>query len=445
MPEIHTPDILSRLGISQLSEMQRNAVSVITANADTVLLAPTGTGKTLAFLLPLVSALDSEKAEPQALVLSPTRELAEQTFSVFTRMGTPLRACCLHGGRPAMDEHRQLNNIQPQLIVGTPGRINDHLDKGNFAADGIRMLVIDEFDKMLELKFQDELGRIVRRLTGVRRSVLVSATDAPEIPAFMGLTRRRPVVLDYLSPSSSRQKARITHYIVRSPQRDKLETLRMLLSKFGQQQAVVFVGYRESVDRVGQFLRGQGYSVSLFHGGMEQRERERSLYLFAGGAANVLVSTDLSARGLDIPTLRHVVHYHQPARPEDYLHRCGRTGRWDQNGDSYLILAPGETEPQYEGVDFEEYDLRPPYAPPAPSKWASVYIGKGRKDKLSKGDVVGFLCKQGGARRDDIGRIDMGEHWAYVAVLRSRVRQIISQCQGEKIKKLSTKIELMKP
>lgn len=442
---MNTTDILlANLGIKELSDMQINAGEIIQDNSHVVLLAPTGTGKTLAFLLPLIKALEVENKNVQALILSPTRELAEQTFNVLSRMKSPLRVVCLHGGRPAMDEHRLLKASNPQVLVGTPGRVNDHMDKENFKADTITFLVIDEFDKMLELKFQDELERIISRLTGVNNCVLVSATNAKEIPDFVGFRHHSPIYLKYLGVKEVSVPTTIQHFVVHSSQKDKLDTLRRLLCKLEGEQAVVFVGFRESVERVGNFLKEQGFHCSLFHGGLEQEERERALYMFAAGTTNVLVSTDLSARGLDIPTLRNVIHYHLPIHCEDYLHRCGRTGRWERDGNSFILLGPEEEEPVIPNVIFVEYVLNPPFPPPAEPQWVTVYIGKGKKDKLSRGDVVGYLCKQGGAKPEDLGRIDVRDYYTYVAIRRVKYRQTLQRCVGEKIKKMSTRVELMK-
>ena len=435
--------MLAKLGIPQLSEMQFNAVETIRNNKNVVLLSPTGTGKTLAFLLPLLEKLNPQEDLPQAVILSPTRELAKQTHAVLVKMKSPFRVSCVYGGRPAMEEHRQMSRLKPQMVIGTPGRVLDHIDKANFAVDKVQFLVIDEFDKMLELKFQAELSAIIERLPSVSSNVLVSATNSDAIRQFGPFVKHHPVVLNYLGENKESLPPSIQHYIVHSPVKDKLETLCHLLRSLRGESAVVFVNYREAAERVGAYLKGQGFVCSVFHGGLEQDKRERVLFLFAGGAANVLVSTDLSARGLDIRSLRHIVHYHLPVHPEDYLHRCGRTGRWDDDGDSFLLLGPEETIPEYANVSFAELTLKSPVPAPQLPLWQTIYIGKGKRDKISRGDVVGFLCKQGGAKADDIGRIDVRERYTYVSVKRSRCRQIMSQCANEKIKKQKTCIEIV--
>ena len=336
-----------------------------------------------------------------------------------------------------------MSRLKPQMVIGTPGRVLDHIDKANFAVDKVQFLVIDEFDKMLELKFQAELSAIIERLPSVSSNVLVSATNSDAIRQFGPFVKHHPVVLNYLGENKESLPPSIQHYIVHSPVKDKLETLCHLLRSLRGESAVVFVNYREAAERVGAYLKGQGFVCSVFHGGLEQDKRERALFLFAGGAANVLVSTDLSARGLDIRSLRHIVHYHLPVHPEDYLHRCGRTGRWDDDGDSFLLLGPEETIPEYANVSFAELTLKSPVPAPQLPLWQTIYIGKGKRDKISRGDVVGFLCKQGGAKADDIGRIDVRERYTYVSVKRSRCRQIMSQCANEKIKKQKTCIEIV--
>lgn len=435
--------ILNNLGLEQLSPMQENAVALIRNNINAVVLAPTGSGKTLAFLLPLIETINTESDDLQALILSPTRELALQTHNVLKAMKTSCRALCCYGGRPAMDEHRQMASLKPHIIIGTPGRLNDHIDKQNFNTATIKTLVVDEFDKMFELKFQDEVEALLGQLPGRQRCILVSATDMKEIPEFVAFRHRPPAVLNYLDKRHAAARG-ITHLVVHSPQKDKLETLHQLLCSLGEEQAVVFVNYREAVERTGQYLAEQGHSVSLFHGGLEQQDRESALSLFRNGSVNVLVSTDLSARGIDVPTLQNVIQYHLPLNREAYIHRCGRTGRWDEEGRSYLILGPEEKMPDF-NEEFHPLELQPPYPAPAKPQWVTIYIGRGKKDKLSKGDIVGFFCKTGGMKGQDIGAIDIRERFAYVAIRKSVANSVLRNIAGEKIKKMSTRIEQIKP
>ncbi len=434
-----TEDILTNLNFSQLSEMQRNAIELIRNNDNAVVLAPTGTGKTLAFLIPLAESIDISSDTLQAVVLAPTRELAIQTYDVLKRMKTPCRVLCCHGGRPAMAEHKQIDSTRPHIVVATPGRLNDHLDKGNMDGRSVKTLVIDEFDKMLELKFQDEVAALLSKMPERERCVLVSATDMKEIPEFAAFRHCRPATLNCLGKRDS-SPANIRQYTVRSPQKDKLDTLGQLLCTLGDRQSIVFAGYREAVERIAQYLHGQKHSVAMFHGGMDQQDRETALSLFRNHSVNVLVSTDLAARGIDVSTLQNIVHYHLPNNAETYTHRSGRSGRWEADGTSYTILGPEEQLPDYY-ADMEDLPLNPPFAKPAKPQWTTLYIGRGKKDKLNKTDIVGFLCKAGGLKGRDIGGIDIYERHAYAAVRQSVAQSALCNIAGEKIKKMTTRIE----
>lgn len=437
MINMNTTHLLANLKIERLNPMQEAVGNAYAENKNLVVLSPTGSGKTLAFLLPLVQSLSPDVDVPQAVVLVPSRELALQIEGVFKSMNTSLRVMSCYGGRPAMDEHRTMRSLKPQVIIGTPGRMNDHLGKGNIEVEALRTLVIDEFDKCLEFGFQEEMSQVLAKLPALSRRVLLSATDCEEIPLFTGMDRM--VKLDFLGEGNLAE--RLDLRIVRSPEKDKLDTLYRLLCTLGEGSTLVFVNYRESVERVVAYLKSRKFPCDAFHGGMEQQDRERALYKFRNGSCPVMVSTDLASRGLDIPGIDHVVHYHLPLNEEAFIHRNGRTARWNASGASYLILHPEEQLPAYLPADTPEF-LLPELAPkPIKPCWTTLYIGKGKKDKLNKVDIVGFLCKKGGLSGGDIGRIDVKEHNVFVAVKRSKVRQLLSLVQGEKIKGLKTLIE----
>ena len=444
--------ILGKLHITQLNEMQQHAAEAITgSDGDVVLLSPTGTGKTLAYLLPLVQLLDADSNDVQALVITPGRELALQTDNVLKSMGCGLRSMACYGGRPTMDEHRVLKEVRPQIIIGTPGRLNDHLDKENISRYGIRYLVIDEFDKCLEMGFHAEMQKLIKSLPGLQRRILLSATNAEQIPQFVNMSKKGTLI-NFLSDDEQTSE-RVTLYEVRSPQKDKLETLRQLLLSLGDESSIVFLNYRDSVERVNSYLREQGFTTCHFHGGMEQRQREDMLYKFSNGSANILVSTDLASRGLDIPDIQNIIHYHLPESEEGYIHRVGRTARWNATGRTFFLLNSEEHIPEYvidhSPLNIEHYDPAQKMASgqssmvnvPAPPKNATLYIGKGKKDKISKGDIVGFLCKKGGLEPGDIGRIDVKDRYAYAAVKREKLQQVLRMAQGEKIKGIKTIME----
>lgn len=434
---------LSRLGVEKLNPMQE-AVGQAFAHSekDLVVLSPTGSGKTLAYLLPLILKIDTAADSLQAIVIVPGRELAMQSSQVLKDMRCGVRACACYGGRPAMDEHRMLLQQKPHIVFATPGRLNDHLDKENISETYIGHLVIDEFDKCLQMGFHAEMSRLLQRLPNVHRRLLLSATDAESIPDFVHLGHT--LKLDFLD-KENQVPARVHIYKVQSPERDKLETLRQLVLVFGSQSTIVFLNHRDAVERTAEYLQGKGFIVSSFHGGLEQKQRENALYKFSNGSANVLVGTDLASRGLDIPDIENIVHYHLPEGEDGYVHRVGRTARWDKQGNAYFILGPGEQIPEYikdEVADFELPDTKD--MTPQKPRMSTIYIGKGKKDKLSKGDIVGFLCKKGGLSNNDIGRIDVNERFTYVAVSRERAGQMLRLVQGEKIKGVKTVVELVR-
>lgn len=434
-------NVLNKLGVERLSKMQESAErAMLQDDKDIVVLSPTGTGKTLAYLLPLLQLVDAGNDNVQAVVIVPGRELALQSADVMKNACSGLRCCSCYGGRMAMDEHRMLRQQAPHVVFATPGRLNDHLDKGNICAEQIRYVVIDEFDKCLEMGFAGEMEEIMRKLTHVKSRMLLSATDAESIPRFvnMGHTIR----LDYLADGKS-VPDRVDMYKVRSIEKDKLKILSHTLRTFGSGSSIVFVNYRESVERVAAYLRDEGFSVSAYHGGLEQREREAALYMFANGSNNILVSTDLASRGLDIPFVENIVHYHLPENEDGYVHRVGRTARWDAGGRVFFILGPMEELPQYVNVEVIDYQL-PDNLPPVsfPLK-ATIYIGKGKQSKISKSDIVGFLCKKAGLKSSEIGRIDVKDRYSYVAVDAQKVSQVLRMANGEKIKGVKTIIELV--
>lgn len=436
-----TPQItqaLAHLKIESLNPMQESAIESWREGKDLILLSPTGSGKTLAYLLPLLETLKPEVKGVQAVVMVPSRELALQIDQVFKSMNTPYKVMSCYGGRPAMEEHRTMKGINPSVIIGTPGRMNDHLSKQNFEAADVQTLIIDEFDKCLEFGFQEEMATVIGQLPRLKRRYLLSATDAEEIPRFTGLNQT--LKLNFLSEEEPISQ-RIHIYKVMSPIKDKLETLYQLLCTLGSKSTLVFCNHRESVERVGKYLQSQKYPCGVFHGGMEQEDRERALYKFRNGSCHVLISTDLAARGLDIPEIENIVHYHMPIQEDGFIHRNGRTARWEAEGNSYIILHPEEQLPAYIQETPDIFNL--PEVIPSPSQpdFVTIYIGKGKKDKINKIDIVGFLAKKGNLKKEEIGRIDVKDHYAFVAVLRKKIKEVLKNIRNEKIKGVKTIVE----
>lgn len=440
MENISLNEILWKLHIDSLTAMQQTTIEEYRKGKDLVLLSPTGSGKTLAYLIPLVQSLTGDDCL-QAVVLVPSRELAMQIEQVFKSMGTGIPVMSCYGGRPAMDEHRTMNSLRPRVIIATPGRMNDHLNKENMDVSHVKTLVIDEFDKCLEMGFQDEMSQVIGQLPYLQRRFLLSATDAPAIPDFV--SDASFVKLNFLS-EGEQIPDRIQVYTVKSPEKDKLTTLSRLLCGLGEKSSLVFVNYRESVERVCHYLQQEGIACEMFHGGMEQRDRERALYKFSNGSCNVFVSTDLASRGLDIPDIDHVIHYHLPLNEDAYIHRNGRTARWDAEGNVFIILNPAEHLPEYIEQKPAEYRLKSKVPAPAKPRWVTLYIGKGKKDKINKIDIVGFLSKVGGLQKGEIGRVDVKDHYAFAAIRRELLKATLHAVAGQKIKGIKTIVEEIK-
>lgn len=435
-PKITTA--LEKLAITALNPMQEAALERVHEPGDMIILSPTGSGKTLAFLLPLLEMLDEKQNGIQALILVPSRELALQIESVLRSMATPWRAVSCYGGHPIAEEKRSIQGGDPAVIVGTPGRIADHLAKRNFMPFSITKLIIDEFDKSLEFGFHDEMIEIISQLPNLDKRILLSATEAEEIPEFAGL--EQSTTLNFLVDDKERT-SRLELRRVVSPARDKIETLFGLLCSLGSSSSIVFCNHREAAERIESLLDERGLYSECFHGGMEQPDRERALYKFRNGSCHVLVATDLAARGLDIPQVEHIIHYHMPPQEDAFTHRNGRTARWEASGFAYIILSEDEQQPRYITSELPIHNITASNSRPPRPLWSTLYIGKGKKEKISKGDIAGFLCKKGGLGREDIGLIDIKEHYGFVAVKRDKLRKMLSLIRGEKIKGVRVLIE----
>lgn len=435
-------EVLKRIKIDALNPMQQEMWAVGEKNNDMILLSPTGSGKTLAYMFPLCRHINIDSEKLQVVVVMPSRELAQQSEEVLKSLRLPIRSMSVYGGRPAMEEHRRLREIKPQVLFATPGRLLDHIEKENISLAAVNMVVVDEFDKSLELGFSREMEGLAVRLPrkGVKR-VYLSATDVTGETVFQSFVGGNKLHrLDYSATHEIENRCSL--YEVSSPRKDKLQTLGELLTFIGGRPTIVFVGHRESVGRIAGYLDDLGFYVESYHGGLDQEQRERSLYKFRSGSSNILVSTDLAARGLDIPEVEAVIHYHLPLTEDVFTHRCGRATRWENVGESYLLRGPEETLPAFLPAVEKIQELPTEVKPTAPI-WTTLYIGRGKKEKLSKVDIVGLLCKKGGLRSEEIGKIDVKEHKSYVAVVRKKVRSLLNNIKGEKIKGMKTLIEEM--
>lgn len=440
---INIEDVLRRMNISALNKMQLEILEKAGAENDSkndvVLLSPTGSGKTLGFLLPLLLSLNENEEFPQAMIIAPSRELALQIESVFKSMGTGFKVCCCYGGHSFAVERRSLS-YPTSILVGTPGRLLEHLEKETTDFSHIKTLVLDEFDKSLEFGFEREMSEIVFNLGSVERKFLTSATFAVDIPSFVKMNK--PIVLDYLPEEDANNDKLVVRRVI-SPSKDKLETLVSLLCNIESGASVlVFCNFRESVERTGKFLSENGIHNATFHGGMEQDDREKALSEFRNGSTNVFVSTDLAARGLDISGINYIVHYHLPKQEEEFIHRNGRTARMHASGVSYVIISHEEELPVYLEDYKEVQKLSENTAVPELPMWQTLYIGKGKKNKVNKIDVLGFLCQVGGLSKDEVGFIDVKDYHIYVAISREKALDLYDRIKGQKLKGWRAKFEL---
>ena len=419
--------------------MQTATVESFSQQPNLVLLSPTGSGKTLAFLLPIVQGLDKTNKKSQALIIVPSRELALQIESVFKTMGTGFKVTTCYGGHKREIEENNLLQ-PPALLIGTPGRLADHIRRNNITTDTIHTLVLDEFDKSLEAGFVEEISFIISSLPGVEKRMLTSATEAVDIPDFLQMADAEK--LNFLPENETKEALSVQ--VVLSPEKDKIETLFRLLCHVGARSSIIFCNHRESVERVSNLLSEKGIINTFYHGSMEQRDREVALAKFRNGSVNFLVTTDLAARGLDIPNIRYIIHYHLPTTEEIFTHRNGRTARMDKSGTAILLLNDEEKVPGYLSTPPEKIELQTDNPLPEKPKWTTMFIAAGKKDKVNKVDIVGFFTKKGELKKEDIGVIEVKDFFSFVALRKSRVSHTLQLIKEEKLKGRKIKIAVAK-
>ena len=447
--------ILRQMSYAQLNEIQEKMLASADTRQNVLLLAPTGSGKTIAFLARVWWQLTN--GEKQALVIAPSRELVQQIAEVWQKLHTGIRCVACYGGHDLRIEQSRLQDLQGQtsVIVGTPGRLKDHIERKNIATETFDILIIDEFDKSLELGFEEEMKFIIETMTSLKQRIFTSATHALPIAPWTGFKDYEQIKVSENESGENgvvvpdkQKEGKLDIFQVKSPVPDKLETLRDLLLTIAQKDEyrervgiIVFANYREAAERIAHYLSEEGIDSALYHGGLDQEFRDKALIRFRGQSIALLVSTDLASRGLDIPEVAHVIHYHLPQSEEAWTHRNGRTARAGASGSSYIILGPNEILPEY--IDGASNGKLPYYnlakdtregRKMIASPNVTVYIGRGKKEKISKGDVVGFFTKNGGLQGSDLGRIDIMEHCAYVAIRREVADAALAKVKGLKIK-----------
>ncbi len=427
-------EILKKLNINQLNPMQEEAVAVIDVSPNTVLLSPTGTGKTLAFSLPVITSLDSDCKEVQALILVPSRELAIQIEQVLRSMGSGYKVNAVYGGRATSKDKIELKHT-PAILIGTPGRVADHLRQERFSTAYIKTLVLDEFDKSLEVGFEVEMKNIIELLPNLSKRILTSATQGVTIPDFVELDQ--PVTINYLKETSSK----LTFKTVVSPTKDKLESLVKTLNHIGDQPGIVFCNFKDSIHEVSSFLEDNHIRHGVFHGDMEQKDRERSLIKFRNGTHQLLLATDLAARGIDIPEMKFIIHYQLPFSKEEFTHRNGRTARVNEKGTAYILKWEEQRLrdfiPEAEIADITNKGTQ------NTQYWETLFISGGRKDKISKGDVAGLFFKQGNLTKEQLGIIELKQDCTFVAVPVAMAKELVAKLNNTRLKKKKVRISIL--
>jgi len=434
---IQLQNILTNLEIENLNEMQVVAQNAIISDNNILLLSPTGSGKTLAFLLPVFEMLKPEILSVQCLILVPSRELGLQIEQVWKKMGTDYKVNICYGGHSIDTEIKNLSN-PPAVLIGTPGRIKDHIEKGTFRLDKIETLILDEFDKSLQLGFHEEMSFIIGKMPKLNKRVLVSATSDVEIPRYTGVVN--PTILDFIPEEE--ESSNLSTKIVLSKEKDKIESLFHLLCSLNSEAALVFCNHRDAAERTSELLNEKGVYATYYHGGMDQDERERALIMFRNGSVNYLITTDLAARGLDIPEMNHVIHYQLPAKEGEFIHRNGRTARMLATGTAYIIFNESEKKPDYLDNSAKILKVGNSKILPKSPEFQTIYISGGKKNKLNKFDIVGFFSQKGKLERGDLGLIEVKDFISFAAVKATKVENFLSLIKDEKMKGKKFKIEV---
>lgn len=431
--------INERLGISDLNDLQKSVLKNLKISSSAIIYSPTGSGKTLAFSVTLLKALknfDTEKL--QAVIIAPSRELVIQISDVIRPIAPDYKVTSLYGGHNVADEKNSLQNV-PSIIVGTPGRLLDHANRGNIDLTNVRQLILDEFDKCLELGFEEEMRKQLKKMPNLSRKILTSATILKDIPDFVNL--REYVTLDFLE-SAENPSERTTVWQVKSEEKDKLAALRTLLYSIPKGKTIIFANYRDAVSRIYQNLKDNQISAGIYHGALEQMDREKAIAMFNNESYPILVSTDLGSRGLDIKEVKNIIHYHLPVSQESYTHRNGRTARVDKTGDVYILTHQDEQLPDFVTID-DTFNLSEKCEQKSIlNRNSTLYFKAGKKEKISKADIVGFIANNSQIAPNEIGVINVYDHYALVAVPKHKAKTAIAQLLKAKIKGKKIRIEI---
>lgn len=428
-------EILQALNIEKLNHIQEKTLLVNKSSHNWMLLAPTGSGKTLAFLLSILENIDSNHQieEYRAIIICPTRELVLQTESVWRKMKTGHKVNACYGGH---DMKTEINNLAtpPKVFIGTPGRLVDHFRRHTINPEELKILVIDEFDKCLEMGFEKEMNFIVDLVKKREKTFVTSATVMEDLNAPL-FNHLKFETLDFLE--KNKVEHRLSYQVVRIDKSEKSESLKDLICHIHTGKTIVFCNHRDAVERISFTLTRNNISHELYHGGLKQDMREVNLLKFKNGTADILVCTDLASRGIDIPFVENVIHYQNPLTEDVFIHRNGRTARVNETGNIYSIISEEDTLPPFMKEKFSELELPIANELPKPAIYGTLFLNGGKKEKVSKGDILGFLINNSSLTTEDIGIIEIKDHASYIAIKREKLEDTLHQVRKEKLKKKS--------
>ncbi|MFZ2628065.1 MAG: ATP-dependent RNA helicase DbpA [Rugosibacter sp.] len=441
---------LQQLGYAQMTPIQAASLPLSLAGHDLIAQAKTGSGKTAAFALPLLTKLNPRSLAVQALVLCPTRELAEQVTQEIRRLArgeSNIKVLTLCGGSTLRPQMSSLEH-GAHIVVGTPGRIMDHLQRGSLDLAQLTTLVLDEADRMLDMGFFDDIAFVAKACPKERQTLLFSATYPESIAGLSRQFLRQPQQVT-LTEQHAESKIRQRFYEV--AEEDKLAAVGQLLNHYRPVSTIAFCNTREQCRALVQALTGQGFVALALHGELEQRERDQVLIQFANRSCSVLVATDVAARGLDIAQLEAVINVDVTPDPEVHIHRIGRTGRVDEAGWAFTLATGNQMGrvaeiEKMQGVEFAWHhldELHPASGKPLQPPMVTLLILGGRKEKIRPGDVLGALTGEAGFSKDDIGKINVTESTTYVAVTRHLGRDAQKKLTAGGIKGKRVKVHLL--
>lgn len=462
---------LDALEYKEPTGVQEKVIPEVLFNKDLIVKSQTGTGKTGAFVIPLCEKVKWEENDPQVLILAPTRELAIQIGEDVKNIGRykRIKGVSVYGKAPFKDQAQELKG-KTHIVIGTPGRVLDHIDRGTFNTSNIKYLVIDEADEMLNMGFIRQVEGVIRRIPKKRVTMLFSATIPEEIQELCSKHLKRPVNIEVQSSGPVVDK--IENILFRVKGEEKLKYLRMLLAKEKPETAVIFCRTKENVDVEYDYLKSLGYSVDKIHGGMLQKDRISTMERFKKGDFRILVATDIASRGIDVEGITHVINVDVPLEKEAYVHRIGRTARAGKSGKAITFVTPYEDRflndiEEYIGFKIPEKSLEEivldeklleseenvlkKKAKKKDSKGKNInkeitklYFNGGKKKKIRAVDFVGTISNIEGVSSDDIGIIEIGDMGSYVEILNGKGKLVLEKLKDSTIKGKKLKVEIAK-